>query len=53
MSTLTNFTQHCTGGLTNEIRPEKLIIGIKTGKEETELWLFADNLTINIKNLQS
>lgn len=29
--------------LTSEVRPEKLIKDIKTGKEETELWLFADD----------
>ena len=29
--------------LTSEVRPEKLIKGIKTAKEETELWLFADD----------
>ena len=39
--------------LTSEIRPEKLIKGIKPGKGETELQLFADDLTNNTKPLKS
>lgn len=39
--------------ITNDIRPEKLIKGIKVGKEEGELWLFADDLTISTENLKS
>lgn len=36
--------------VTSETRPEKLIKGIRIAKEEAELWLFADDLTIYAEN---
>ena len=49
MSTLTTFIQHSFGSPSMEIRDEKEIKGIQTGKEEVKLSLFVDDMILYIE----
>ena len=50
MSSLTNLIQHSMGSPSLAIREEKEIKTIQIGKEEVELFLFADDMTLYIEN---
>ena len=50
MSILTTTIQHSFGSFGPEIREEKEIKGIQTGKEEGKLSLFADDMILYIEN---
>ena len=50
MPTLTTTIQHSLEALATEIREEKEIKGIKIGKEEVKLSLFADDIIFYIEN---
>ena len=50
ISTLTTIIQHSFEVLAMAIREEKEIKGIKIGKEEVKLSLFADGMVLYIEN---
>ena len=50
MPTFTTTIQHSLEALATEIREEKEIKGIKIGKEEVKLSLFADDMILYIEN---
>ena len=52
MFLLTTPIQQQTGILSYAIKQEKEIKGIQTGKEETKLYLFKDNVIVYIESLQ-
>ena len=52
MFSLTTFIQHSTGSPSHRIRQQKEIKGIKIGKEEVKLPLFANDIILYIENLK-
>ena len=50
MSTLTTVVEHSVGRLASAIRQQKEIKGIKIGKDEVKLSLFADDTILYMEN---